>query len=214
MLALGVRCAHRYVAVTLLSASCVGGDLQIVRRSRDDGLHRIAETRNRLDDTEIATVDYSAPGSCILVQGTEILHRVTPVEGASEPRMALGIGLMPANPWRWDKTNMDTFARYDGLEVASYEFYRMKAHALGHALVSLAETTPTSTARTDQAARLRAVAAELERVAALVGDTVALPADDFVGFVDESEYLDRGTEYLNRAALAANNGSAAFTSRS
>ena len=177
--------------MTLLSASCVGGDLQVVRLPRDEGLHRIAETRNRLDDTELVTVDYRTPGSCILVQGTEILHRVTPVESrASEPRMALGIGLMPANPWRWDKTNVDTFARYDGLEVASYEFYRMKAHALGHALVSLAATTPTSTARTEQAARLRAIADELERVAALV-ETVTLPTSDFVGFVDESEYLER-----------------------
>lgn len=182
-----------YVAVTLLSSPMKGGDLQIVRRGRDDALHRIAETRNQLDEGELVTVDYQEPGNCILVQGSEIVHRVTPVveSPTGEPRIALGLGLVPASPFRWDKTNLDTFAKYDGLTAASFEFFRLKAHALGHALTELARAMPSSSAlsldsRGDLARKLRSVSTELDRVAALV-ETENLPANDFVGFVDESQ---------------------------
>ena len=42
--------------MTLLSDPMEGGDLQVVRRSRDEALHRIAETRNQLEEPEIVTV--------------------------------------------------------------------------------------------------------------------------------------------------------------
>ena len=61
--------------------------------------------------------------------------------------------------------------------MASLAFCRLEAHALGHALASLAAATPMSTARAEQAGRLRAVAE-------------ALPASYFVGFVDEAAYLN------------------------
>lgn len=182
-----------YVAVTLLSNPVKGGDLQVVRHGRDDALHRIAETFNQLNESEFDTVDYQEAGKCILVQGSEIVHRVTPVveSPAGEPRIALGLGLVPASPFRWDKTTLDTFARYDGLTVASFEFFRLKAHALGHALTELSRAMPSSSAlsldnRVDLARKLRSVSAELDRVAALV-QTESLPANDFVGFVNESQ---------------------------
>ena len=123
-----------------------------------------------------------------------MVHRVTRVESAAEPRMSLVMAFQPANPFQPDKTVLDTWERFDvTLGSAPYEFFRLKAHSMGTALRHLSTREEPTRDRALLARRLRAVAAELERSAALINHETS----DFIGFVDETE-LDRRREERDR----------------
>ena len=65
---------------------------------------------------------------CTYYYLSEVVHRVTRVTSALEPRMSLIMAFQPANPFQPDKTVLDTWERFDmQLGSAPYEFYRLKA---------------------------------------------------------------------------------------
>merc|ERR1712032_469154 len=171
-----------YVAVALLSdvTDMVGGELQIVRHRKDEAMRRIAETGNNLPPEEIETVSYEAAGKCILAQGSLMVHRVTRVQQARENRLSLVMAFQPANPFRPDKTVLDTWERFDAdTGVAPFEFFRAKAHSMGHALTELAKQMGVANKRENLATYLRDVAAELQRSANLLDKS----GSDYIGFV-------------------------------
>jgi hypothetical protein len=175
-----------YVCVAMLSdqEGMVGGDLEVIKRRKDDAMRLIASTGNQVSADDVERVRYERKGAAVLVQGAEMVHRVTKVQAGKEARYSLVMAFQPANPFHPDKTSMDTFERYDG-PIAAYEFYRMKAHALGHSLAELARLTPMDTERAELASHLRIIAAEINRNA----DIVDKSRSDYVGFVDESAYI-------------------------
>ena len=93
-------------------------------------------TLNRPPEEAITTVNYERAGRCIFVQGSEVVHRVTRVASALEPRMSLVMAFQPANPFQPDKTVLDTWERFDAqLGSAPFEFYRLKAHTVNEAVL-------------------------------------------------------------------------------
>lgn len=177
-----------YVAVTILSdiEDMKGGELQIANRRKEEALPRIYETHNNLPDDEVVTVSYEHAGCCILVQGSEMMHRVRHVEWAREPRMSLILSLQPANPFQPDKSVVDTWRNFDAnWGSADFEMYRLKAQTMGSALHEMARLEKPTRDGAKLAARLRAVAAELERTASLLDNSTS----DHIGFVDEGKLL-------------------------
>jgi len=96
-------------------------------------------------------------GECVLLNGSEVLHRVTAVQKAWEPRLSLDIALQPANPLRADRTSLEVFAQYDGRESAAHEYLQMKAHMYRHGLLEMARLTGPADADTDGGTRLCAI---------------------------------------------------------
>lgn len=173
-----------YVAVTLVSdiEDMVGGELQIIKHRKERAMPLIYETHNQVPDEDVLTVSYEHAGYCILVQGSEMVHRVRHVEWAKEPRMSLILSLQPSNPFQPDKNVLDTWRRFDAnVQSADFETYRLKAQRMGSALHSMARHEQPTTDGHKLAARLRAVAHELERTASLLENSTS----DFIGFVDE-----------------------------
>jgi hypothetical protein len=181
-----------YVAVALISdiKGMVGGKLQLVKMSKELALKEIEGTLNNVTGHDLLSVSYEQAGHCILVQGSEVFHRVTRVKSAKEPRLSFVMSFQPANPFQPDKTSLDTFERFDegsslntgGGGSTAYEFYRLKAQTMGSALHALAALDPPTRDGPALAGRLRAIGAELERTAALLNRTTS----DFVGFVNET----------------------------
>lgn len=180
-----------YVAITLLSdpTDMVGGELQALKASsRDAALDKLAAARGRPQPADVHTVPFRGAGECAVLNGSEVLHRVTAVRTAREPRLSLGIGLQPANPFRADKTSLAVFSKYDGRESAAHEYFQMKAQMMGYGLMELARLTPAGRAGSDGGAALRAIAEELARCADVLDGNL----NDDVGFVDPAGMEDDG----------------------
>uniref|UniRef100_A0A7S4EZ57 Fe2OG dioxygenase domain-containing protein n=1 Tax=Chrysotila carterae TaxID=13221 RepID=A0A7S4EZ57_CHRCT len=197
-----------YVCVALVSEveSMVGGELQVLKRPKDEAIDLIEATLNRPPADEMVTLNYERAGRCILAQGSEVLHRVTRVRKALEPRMSIVMAFQPANPFQPDKTVLDTWERFDvTLGSAAFEFFRLKAHNMGGALMHLATTQHATRDREALAAKLRVVAAELERAAALINHETS----DFIGFVNETD-LDNRARAADAADADAGNAASSF----
>jgi len=176
-----------YVGVALISdiEGMVGGELQIVKKRKEEALRLIERTNNNVTGDDLLTVSYEKPGWCIFVQGSEMVHRVTRVQKAKEPRLSFIMAFQPSNPFQPDKTVLDTWMRFDAeIGSAPFEFFRTKAHTMGSALHHLAAEEEATTDRVHLSNRLRAVAAELSRTA----DLLEGKDSDFIGFVNETIY--------------------------
>eukprot|EP00465_Bigelowiella_longifila_P008765 CAMPEP_0185271764 /NCGR_PEP_ID=MMETSP1359-20130426/45579_1 /TAXON_ID=552665 /ORGANISM="Bigelowiella longifila, Strain CCMP242" /LENGTH=129 /DNA_ID=CAMNT_0027863825 /DNA_START=114 /DNA_END=503 /DNA_ORIENTATION=+ len=115
-----------------------------------------------------------------------MVHRVTRVQKAKEPRLSLVMAFQPSNPFQPDKTVLDTWMRFDAeTGSAPFEFFRTKAHMMGSALHHLAAEEEATIDRVHLSNRLRAVAAELSRTA----DLLEGKDTDFIGFVNETKYV-------------------------
>jgi len=176
-----------YVGVALISdiEGMVGGELQIVKKRKEEALRLIERTNNNVTGDDLLTVSYEKPGWCIFVQGSEMVHRVTRVQKAKEPRLSFIMAFQPSNPFQPDKTVLDTWMRFDAeIGSAPFEFFRTKAHMMGSALHHLAAEEEATIDRVHLSNRLRAVAAELSRTA----DLLEGKDSDFIGFVNETKY--------------------------
>ena len=132
-----------YVGVALISdiEGMVGGELQVVKRRRKEALSLIYETKNKVAEKDLLNVKYARSGNCIFVQGSEMVHRVTRVISAAEPRLSLVMAFQPANAFQPDKTVLDTWRNFDKVDgTADYEYFRVKAHMMSGALRSLVQT--------------------------------------------------------------------------
>merc|ERR1719262_689842 len=116
-----------------------GGELQIVKAQKDEAYALIEATEDNIPADRLQTVSYEKSGACILVQGSEMVHRVTAVKKSKEPRLSLIMTLQPASPFQPDKTALDTLKRFDDVDgTAPFEFFRLKAQNMGSALQLLA----------------------------------------------------------------------------
>ncbi len=62
-----------------------GGDLELMKMCKNKGLRELEAGRIEHGvNTEI--INYEKPGKMILAQGSEVLHRVTPVYSTEEQR--------------------------------------------------------------------------------------------------------------------------------
>jgi len=174
-----------YVAVILVSdlEDMVGGDLQVIKQEKFEAISTLNKTRGHIDEDRLVTVDYKESGFSILVQGSQILHHVTKVESAKEERLSLVMAFQPANVFQPDKTVLDTWKKFDIIDgTAPFEYARMKAWKLSHALQHYVRSEPFSKEGKDLTLRLKAIRDELSRTIGLLDGTI----DDSIGWFDEN----------------------------
>jgi len=92
-----------FVAVVLLSdiTDMRGGELQFIKHPKKVAKHLLES--HTLKDADVEKVSYEKSGYCIAAQGSELCHRVTPVEWAKQARSSLVISFMPANVYVKDR---------------------------------------------------------------------------------------------------------------
>uniref|UniRef100_A0A0G4I839 Fe2OG dioxygenase domain-containing protein n=1 Tax=Chromera velia CCMP2878 TaxID=1169474 RepID=A0A0G4I839_9ALVE len=109
-----------------------GGVLQAVkRRGREAATALVEATGNSVGPEDLVEMGYASQGWGLFMQGSEILHRVTPVTRSKEPRITVVNGYMPANAFVPDRTAPGSFLYgidgRGGFVEAPYEFSRGRA---------------------------------------------------------------------------------------
>ena len=117
-----------FVLVILLSdmSDAIGGDLEVVRRAPyQDAFKRIEETYNNVPREELLVAKYANPGCAILMQGSHMVHHVTPVVSAKERRITVINSYQCSDPSYPDDTRLDFF-KYEP-ETAYFQYARHRA---------------------------------------------------------------------------------------
>jgi len=160
-----------------------GGELEVIKMEKREGMKALVNGTLSLD--QLQRVNYEAPGRCVLAQGSEILHHVTPVRSDTQ-RVVVVLAFCAANVFQSDKMVLQTYIQEDrpsGNRSGLYEFFRGKAWVCGNALVGMSKVIPYNEDGKMMANRLRSVADELQRCADLVEEKT----NDTIGFFDESK---------------------------
>ena len=170
-----------YVLVTVLSdqANSQGGALQMVKRNGlDEARQIVAEAKGNPAPDDVITVSYVGAGSGLFMQGSRIMHRVTPIVDAKEPRISMVFSWMPADCFADDATSLDFYKKDpEGL----FEFTRLKAWRVMNQLRHLVERHPYTEDAQLLAGHLRLCSQELDRTADLITGKVK----DGVGYYNE-----------------------------
>lgn len=171
-----------FVLVTVLSdqTGSQGGALQMIKQNGlDDARKVVADAKGNPEPKDVITVPYLGPGSGLFMQGSKIMHRVTPVLDATEPRISMVFSWMPADCFANDMTSFDYYKKEpEGM----FEFTRLKAWRVMQQLQSLVNDTAYTENPTPLAERLLACSEELKKVALLITSK----SKDGVGYFDET----------------------------
>jgi len=124
-----------FVLIIILSEmqGMVGGELECVRRKgREEGMKLIAETHNRVPESELLRVSYERMGYALFQQGCDIVHHVTPVLRAREPRITVVNSYMPRSAFVADRHVYSSFAPSNdptdfSIREGAFEFARGRA---------------------------------------------------------------------------------------
>ena len=131
-----------FVLVILMSdmTGASGGELQVLKKERNDGFKTLLERRTEDINKHTLTVKYPAIGSAIFMQGSKMLHHVTPVKRAKEPRITVVNSYMPVDPNIPDETRLAIFKNEP--DVCYYEYAKHKASIAISKFKQLIETKP------------------------------------------------------------------------
>jgi hypothetical protein len=143
-----------------------GGELQLIKKPRAEAFQQLHDTENSIPEKDLLTVEYPGPGYCIFMQGSEMVHHVTSVTNAKEPRITVVNSYMPANAHVPDQTVLYTFRKEP--DTAYFEFARHKAWRAQKQLDRLINSPVWITDRDLLAQELRKVAQELSYSADLI----------------------------------------------
>ncbi len=97
-----------YVLVIILSDTrdMQGGRLEVVNRPTDQALQMLNDQKGVFSQDQLMSVHYPAAGYAVLMQGSRMLHHVTPVVSAREPRISLVNSFVGCNVFREDRTKV------------------------------------------------------------------------------------------------------------
>ena len=116
-----------FVVVILISdmTGASGGSLELIPHLEPPAAFELLRaTDNQPPADRLLTASYPEAGSAIFMQGSRIIHHVTPVRNAREPRITVVNSYMPRDPQARECTKYATFK----LEpTAAFEFARHKA---------------------------------------------------------------------------------------
>ena len=168
-----------YVLVIMISdqTDMVGGDLRVLQMSDASNTDSNLTTFQRLQkegvpEELIETVKYAKAGYGILMQGCKILHTVSEVMAAREPRWSLVNSFKSTRVFgQPDKTRYTLFAEDEGENIAAVDFARHKAWRVGAQLDFIRKNAAYDSAvvsTTDMSAILRNAAVELQFAADLI----------------------------------------------
>jgi hypothetical protein len=157
-----------FVMVILMSdmTGASGGELQLIKKPRAEAFKELYDTANNVPEEDLLTVQYPGPGWAIFMQGSEMVHHVTSVKNAKEPRITVVNSYMPANAFVPDQTVLYTFRKEP--TTAYFEFARHKAWRAQKQLDRLINSPVWVTDRDLLAQELRKVCDELEHSADLI----------------------------------------------
>lgn len=176
-----------YVLVIILSdmEGAEGGELQVATQNRDSALN-ILRKKGRLDNTECMTVKYPGAGYAIFMQGSKILHHVTAVKSAKEPRMSLVNSYMTRNVFKPDMTRYRLFQESDSKDISGLDFARQKAWRVGGMMKYIVEEVNYG----DEFAYLSAIEKAIEELTD-AREILKGVKDDRLGYFDEKRMIDR-----------------------
>lgn len=133
-----------FVVVILMSdmTDAKGGELQVIKHRKQAAFDLLEQTHNQVPDEHLLTVQYPGLGSAIFMQGSEMVHHVTSVLSAPEPRITVVNSYMPIHPFAEEQTRFHTFRLEPTIH---YEYARHKAWRISQQLQSLVnrENWPT-----------------------------------------------------------------------
>jgi hypothetical protein len=117
-----------FVLVILLSdmSDSIGGQLEVVKKAPyTEAFRLIVDTGNRVPEQHLLTVNYPTQGCAIYMQGSRMVHHVTPVIKAKERRISVVNSYQPRDPFYPDDTRLSVFLNEP--ETCMYEFSRHRA---------------------------------------------------------------------------------------
>jgi hypothetical protein len=160
-----------YVCVIIMSdlSQSIGGDLQVLcKKDVRDNSDFLA--RGVTPDLEglVRTIQYPGKGHAIFIRGSEVLHRITPVLEALEPRVSVVNAYMSRNVFDADSTRYQTFVEQDPEHVSKVEFSRHTAWKVQGMMKYIMDEVEWGKPKEELAALMRRAAVDLEKAAALV----------------------------------------------
>jgi len=173
-----------FVLIIILSdmEGMVGGELQCIRRrGRKAGFDLLAATDNNVDSKDLLNINYERQGYGLFMQGAEIVHHVTPVQKAKEPRITVVNSYMPKNAFSEDRTVYYTFIKDE--REAVLEFTRGRVWRAKNQLDALLKQQKYTEDPKEIATFLNHVISELQMTADLVSQKVK----DTMDFFHETE---------------------------
>lgn len=180
-----------FVLVILLSdmSDSIGGDLQVIKRAPfQKAFERIQETKNRLSKEEVLTVNYPTQGCAIFMQGSQMVHHVTPVIQAKERRISVVNSYQPKNCKYPDDTRLGVFKNEP--ETCFHEFARHRAIRARQRLDDFLSSESWVSEPTQNAKELREVANQLNEAC----DILVGSKDDTVKYFLETNKLKHADE--------------------
>jgi len=178
-----------YVVVIILSdmQDAVGGALQVALHDDVKARQLLSENKELVEGVDMMTVQYPGAGWAIFMQGSRILHHVTPVSFAREPRISFVNSYMRRNVFGPDRTRYSLFHEQDAKHVAGVDFARMKAWRVSGMMDYVLRKVPhTEDAQSYMVVLDRAIEELKEARALLLGEVNNAP-----GYYDEKNKTDR-----------------------
>lgn len=159
-----------YVLVIILSdvEAMVGGDLRVLQLPDSSGEVFDKLTAEGVPDDLVETVRYTQAGYGILMQGSKILHSVSEVVAAREPRISLVNSYVSRRPFSVNRLRYSLYAKNDSANFINYEHARHRAWRVQGQLKYLQDMTTFETPPEELTAILRAAAVELVHAADLI----------------------------------------------
>jgi len=158
-----------------------GGNLQLlISPSREDAFEMMKQTDNNPSEEVLYDIHFPAAGYAVFLEGSRVMHHVTPVLKASTDRMTLVNSYTPINPFLPDSTAYRTFS--DGEpHIAPWDYARHTSWRLSQQLLQYCENMGHTTDKEELLKPLKEALAELQRTIGLVEGTI----EDKKIYVDE-----------------------------
>jgi hypothetical protein len=122
-----------FVMVLLMSdmTDAVGGKLEVIKDTKENAFKQLAETKNNIPVDKLLTAEYPGLGYALFMQGSEMVHHVTSVESAPEPRITVVNSYMPVNPFAAEQTYSYTY-RHDDMHIEQHTYSSSRTSHIFH----------------------------------------------------------------------------------
>ncbi|KAL0478000.1 hypothetical protein AKO1_005356 [Acrasis kona] len=172
-----------FVMVMILSdmSGADGGELQVALKDAQTAKRQLSTNGELASGEEMMTVAYPGAGYAIFMQGAKILHRVTAVKSAKEPRISMVNSYMRTNVFGADNTKFSMFEEIDPKHVAAVEFARQKSWRVKGMMDYIINHASYGEDRTDVLNVLNGAIEELTSTRELLAGR----KNDAVGYFDE-----------------------------
>jgi len=173
-----------YVCVIIMSdiSQSIGGDLQVLcKPGVRDNVAFLSKGVTPCLEHLVRTIQYPGKGYALFIRGSQVLHRITPVLEALEPRVSVVNSYMSRNVFDADSTRYRTFEHQDPKHISNVEFSRHTAWRVQGMMKYIMEEVKWGSSNEELASVMRRAAAELEKAAALVNHD----KDDLLAWIKE-----------------------------